>query len=208
MYFVSLGHSGTLGLNSYMQLEGFAYRLVPIKTVVKNSALDAGRIDTDIMYENMMHKFTWGRMNEPDVLIEYYHTRNFSVMQIRNKFLRLADELAKEDKKEKAIEVLDKVFEIMPDNKVQYDYFNLQMIGLYYELGANEKADKQVEILYESLTDLLDYFVTFNAEDMNSITSELRMDMGLLNQLEQICRYYKSTELSEKIKLKMAEYRI
>ncbi len=31
IYFASLGQEGTLGLEDYMQLEGFAYRLVPIR---------------------------------------------------------------------------------------------------------------------------------------------------------------------------------
>jgi hypothetical protein len=45
------------GLEEYFQLEGLAYRLVPVKGVNK-SWFEYGRIDTDILYENMMNKFT------------------------------------------------------------------------------------------------------------------------------------------------------
>ena len=45
IYFASLGHEGTLGLEDYMQLEGFAYRLVPIKSQSSNR-YEAGRIES------------------------------------------------------------------------------------------------------------------------------------------------------------------
>ena len=56
IYYITGYHNDALGLEEYFQLEGLAYRLVPIKSVNK-SWLDYGRIDTDILYENMMKKF-------------------------------------------------------------------------------------------------------------------------------------------------------
>jgi hypothetical protein len=205
IYFVSLGHSGVLSLNDYMQMDGFAYRLVPIRTPQKGSVINAGRVDTDILYENLMEKYTWGRMMEPDVLIDYYTARTFSVMQIRNKFLRLASELYGEGQEEKAIEVLDKGFWVMPDKKIPYDYFNLQMIHLYYELGQTEKAEKEANVFFHSLTDLLDYYTKLDMEYQELVSGELRMNAGILMQLQEVCKEH-SPELSAKIAMKIGEY--
>jgi len=61
VYFVAGGNEGALNLEDYFQDEGFAYRLVPIKTPGR-SFLNYGRIDTDILYDNLMNKFRYGRM--------------------------------------------------------------------------------------------------------------------------------------------------
>ena len=58
--------SGYYGLQNYFQLEGLAYRLVPIKT--KNREGRVGRIDSDILYHNMMSKFKWGNINKKDFI--------------------------------------------------------------------------------------------------------------------------------------------
>ena len=46
-------------MKQYLQLEGLAYRLVPIKS-------DGERVNTEAMYENMMHKFKFGGIENPN----------------------------------------------------------------------------------------------------------------------------------------------
>ena len=55
VYFVSGGTEDVIGLEEYFQLEGFAYRLVPIRT--EGDDFEYGRINTRAMYDNFMHKF-------------------------------------------------------------------------------------------------------------------------------------------------------
>ena len=86
-----------------MRLEGFAYRLVPYDTSDADPG-EIGEVDSKIMYDNMMHKMVWGRMNEPDVVIEENNHRQISIMDIRDKFARLAEQLVKDGEKEKAQE--------------------------------------------------------------------------------------------------------
>jgi hypothetical protein len=45
IYYVTGGHDDALGLEEYFQLEGFAYRLVPIKTEGATGFLEMGRVD-------------------------------------------------------------------------------------------------------------------------------------------------------------------
>ena len=208
IYFVSLGHSGTLNLNQYMQLEGFAYRFVPIKSTY-SSVIDAGRINTEVMYDNLMNKFTWGRMEEEDVLVDYYNARTYSVMQIRNKFVRLAEALIEEGKKDKALAVIKKGFEILPDYKVPYDYFNIQMLAILYDIndGEPEYANTHAKIFFDTLTDLLDYYNSLDAKYMENVSQDFRMQTTILMQLKQMCQVY-YPDLAGEIDLKLAGYRL
>ena len=45
-----------LFLNDYLQLDGMVYQLVPIK----NTNNESGRINSHILYDNLMNKFNWG----------------------------------------------------------------------------------------------------------------------------------------------------
>lgn len=61
VYFgIGLGSDAYMGLEKYFQLEGAAYRVVPIETK-EAEFYDYGRIDSDILYDNIMNKFEWGK---------------------------------------------------------------------------------------------------------------------------------------------------
>jgi len=100
IYFVTGYHNDAFGLEEYFQLEGLAYRLVPIKSQ-NTSWLDYGGINTDILYENMINKFAWGGGKEKGVNIDYNHKRTIIVIKARLNYARLAKALSEEGKNEK-----------------------------------------------------------------------------------------------------------
>ncbi len=64
IYFaVTTGDDAYVGLKKYFQLEGLAYRFVPIKQT-ENEEAQGGRVNTDLMYDNIMNKFLWGGMDK------------------------------------------------------------------------------------------------------------------------------------------------
>ena len=106
VYFAaSAGTGDFIGLEKFVRMEGFAYRLVPYSTENAEPG-EIGEVDSDIMYDNVMNKMVWGRMNEPDVIIEENNRRQISIIDIRGTLARLADKLTLEGKKDKAQEVL------------------------------------------------------------------------------------------------------
>ena len=69
IYFgIGMGPESYMGFEKYFQLEGAAYRVVPIETNPENY-YDYGRIDSDILYDNIMNKFEWGNIKDPKVNI-------------------------------------------------------------------------------------------------------------------------------------------
>jgi len=198
VYFVAGGNEGALNLEDYFQNEGYAYRLVPIRTPGR-SFLTYGRIDTDILYDNLLNKFRYGRMEEPDVYLDYYNIRTLSVIKLRNNFTRLAEELLMEHKKDSAIAVLDRCMQLMPNSKVPYDLFVPSIAEAYYQCDQHEKANKIVDdhlnIIYEHLT----YYFSLNKELRESIDYEIRLALQLAQDYIRITRNAEETELNERV---------
>ena len=62
IYFaITVGRDKYMNLQDYFQLEGLAYRLVPIKTTSSDESIDIGKVNARLMYPNVMDKFKWGK---------------------------------------------------------------------------------------------------------------------------------------------------
>lgn len=157
IYFaITVGTDGYYNLHDYFQFEGMAYRLVPIKTKAQ-SPLEYGHVNTDILYDNLINKFKWGNVADPDVYLDENNLRMLT--HLKNNFSRLASELIKEGKKDSAIAVLDKCQELLPSSKIPPTYISIYLANSYYEAGALDKGNKLIEELAESVTDKLEYYL-------------------------------------------------
>lgn len=205
IYFgVGMGTEAYLGLEKYFQLEGAAYRLVPLET--KDAGfMDYGRIDSDILYDNLMNKFEWGNIKDPKVNIDYFHDNTIAVMKYRNTFLRLAEQLHAEGKPEKAIAVLDKCMEELPITQVPVDNTLLNYIPLYYTLGATEKANHLLLELAENNYQMLRYTNSLSPKFANTagIQQEENISMRVIQMLFEIAMGAGQKELAHKIKNKV-----
>ncbi len=205
IYHVSHGANITMGLDNYLQLEGFAYRLVPIKTK-STSFLDVGRIDTDILYNNIMNKFKWGKMNEPEALIDFYNKRTASVIKIRNIFARLAKELIKEEKNDSAIVVLDRIVELMPDEKFPYDFYMIDIIKGYYDAGANIKGKELLTNFWNISEENLSYYLSLKKKFRKSVDYEIRLTLQLMQECLNIAAINKEKEMIDDLQNKFKTY--
>jgi hypothetical protein len=138
IYFaVTTGSEAYLGLEEYFQLEGLAYRLTPIKNT-KDEMAQGGRVNTDIMYENIMKKFAWGGLDKPGVSLDENCTRMASNMRMQ--MATLAGALINKGQKQKAEKVLDLCLEKMPDENVRFEATLYTIIAGYYQVGNMKKA--------------------------------------------------------------------
>ncbi len=142
-----------LGLKEFMQLEGYAYRLMPYKI---EGARD-GFVNSAILKDKLFNNMKWTNLDNPDV---YYDTESFRVPFItaRYAFLRLADEFLREGNKKEAEEVLDKVLQIMPDESVPFDQLVTNFPIFYYEIGSTKKATDLADKIVLKADDELKYF--------------------------------------------------
>jgi tetratricopeptide (TPR) repeat protein len=158
IYFaISVGPSSYLGLEKYFQLEGLAYRLVPIDANLGGAKGpgNTGRVNADIMYDNLMNRFKFGNVSDPNVHIDSDLRR--MIFNFRGNYARLADALIARGEKEKAIAVLDRSLELMPDRAAHYNVYMYNTIEAYYDAGNMEKANALTEKVAQNVTDELRY---------------------------------------------------
>lgn len=189
IYFNNTSLQGvSVSLNDYVVQEGNAYRLLP----VKNPNPRVEFVNTDIMYENVMHEFRYRGLNDPDVYNSIDH-RNFALNH-RSTFNSLANALIREGKMEKAKEVIYKSLEAIPDISIYYDYTSSQTVKLLYRVGENEKAKEIAVLLGERANDALTYFGNYNI----SPGKEAQKNIMILNDLVNTMKSEKENELAKK----------
>lgn len=209
IYFVSGYHDDALGLEEYFQLEGLAYKLVPIKSK-NNSWLDYGRIDTDILFDNLINKFSWEGANDPDVNIDYHHQRTMSVIRARLNYARLAKALAAEGNNEKALVVLDHCMKALPLDKILYDPYVADLVDAYFAAGDSSAALKMVSDMCDHYYEEIEYFLGQDQYFINSADYNLQLAFQNLSKVANSCNNYgeevKAKEISDTINEYYATY--
>lgn len=203
VYFaITVGDDSYLGLQQYFQLEGLAYRLIP----VKNTSLrpdQYGRVNTDLMYANVMEKFKWGGVDQNEVYMDENNLR--MTMNLRSNFDRLATALIQEGKKDSAIKVLDKAFEVLPERNVPYNFFVVQLAQGYYQAGVPEKGDKILERYAEILDQELNYFFKQKRDIYQEYSSDAQRNMSIFRYMNDIARRAQRNELADKLEKRFKE---
>jgi hypothetical protein len=203
VYFaITVSDDNYLNLQNYFRLDGLAYRIVPIKSTRADG--QPGSIDTDILYNNLINKFKWGGVPDPKVYLDENNLRMLS--NFRNNFSRLAEELINEGKKDSAIKVLDKCMQIMPQNRVPFNYFIVPVIEQYYRAGQVEKANKLVNSFYNSTLEDLQYYFMFRGSKAKGVDYEKRFGIQVLGELNRITSFFKQKELASKIETSFQQY--
>jgi hypothetical protein len=205
VYFVTGYHNDALGLEEYFQLEGLTFRLVPIKSQNK-SWLDYGRINTDILYQNMVKKFVWGGANKKEVDIDYNHKRTIIVVKARLNYARLAKALSVEGKNEKAIETLNFCMEALPLEKISYDPYMADVIEAYFVAGASEKAVEMTNAFCDYYYKRLDYFLKQKPFIINSAEFEIQTALQYTSRVANACSVNGKPEMGEEITKKLESY--
>ncbi len=205
IYYVTGYQEDALGLEEYFQLEGLAYRLVPIKSENK-SWLRYGRIDTDILYKNLMEKFVWRGASEKGVYLDYNHKRNLLVIKARYNYARLANALSAEGKDEKALGVLDYCMKTFPIEKLSYDMYVPEIIEAYVNAGAKDKAAELTRNLSKYYFEKLDYYFKQKPDIISSAGYEVQTAIQYTSQAADACRTAGKTELADSLSSKLQTY--
>jgi hypothetical protein len=195
----TLAPSSYLNLKEFLQLEGYAYRLMPFKMA---GARD-GFVNPEVMGKNL-DKMAWKNLNNPNV---YYDSETYlkvPIVTARFAFLRLVDQLVREGKKAEAEKYLDKSLEIMPDITIPYDQLVANYPIFYYEMVKQEKARKIADIMVNRADQELKYFIEKSRTNdrqwgNGNIESIVQSDLRIIQMLYSACEQYDKTQ-AEKYK--------
>ena len=209
IYFTAGGFDGSLNLEDYYQLEGLAYKIVPIRTP-RESILVMGDVNTEKMYHNLMHKFSWGRMNAEDVQLDYYTKRTLSVIRFRNTYTRLALKLLEEGDRGRAVEVLDRCMELAPHEVLPYDRYvagitfpdgeggqthHEGIIEAYYMCGETDKANALLREYYGILSEEISFFNSLKQKRRSNVEQDWYEVMAQVEELRMLLEKYGQKDL-------------
>jgi hypothetical protein len=143
-----------LNLQQYFQLEGLAYRIVPVKNTDANAE---GFVEKPVMYDNMMNKFSWRNLDNPNIFYDDSYVSQLPP-NTRDKFYRLAVAYLAAGDKVKAKAVMDRCFTVMPDKSIPYDYYTPQFIEPLVQVGDRKRALEILEVMSKRAIKALAYY--------------------------------------------------
>lgn len=186
-YAVTIGNY-PLNLQNQLMLEGINYRIVP-------GQIDSTRVNTDVMFENMVNVYKWGGIENPDIYLDENNVR--MARSFRLMFRHLIDALMMKGENEKAIQALDRCMEAIPGTTVPRGMESISFVENYFELGENEKAEKLAkEILYQT-EGSLQWLARFKPDQMQTVTYDIREGLTSQYMLLDILQRYDSNLYTE-----------
>ena len=189
--------SSVLDIDKYCHLEGFAYRFVPIKSVTGD--INSGHINTRLLYDNVMNKFVWGNVNDPDVYLDEYNKKTIKIMQTRQVFTRLSEALIDEGKNEMAVKVLNRLFELFPDEKIPLSTDSFRAAEQYLRAGEKGKGHEKLKQMASNSLALLKYYLTLPEYFARVVSEEEEREMSHLQNILVLTKEYKLDDLNREI---------
>ncbi|ANW96408.1 hypothetical protein AXE80_09015 [Wenyingzhuangia fucanilytica] len=190
-------------LKDYLQLDGMAYKLVPIKTKNEYGILGMGRIDSDDLYEKVKD-WNFGHHGK-DFYLDVESRKNS--ISYRNTISRLVEALINEGKFDKAEEILDLSFNKMPIEEYQQYGVCLGFPEQYYLINKPEKARIAADLLIKTFQEHLTYYSQFNSYDLNYLFSEVENQFKMYQTVAaDVNKYDKDTDYKDMVEKSFLEH--
>jgi len=199
----SLLHTGNIFFTDWLQFEGLAYRLVPVKS--EGNQTYPGHINTRILYENVMNEFVWGNVNDPGVFLDDYNKREIKIIQARSMFARLAEALTEEGKPEKAEAVIDRMFELFPDERIPLSFDSFPAAEQYYRAGAYEKGNEKIRKMAANSFALLEYYLFLPERFARWVEDSQEREISHLRNMLVLTKRYDQMQLNKQLDARLQE---
>jgi hypothetical protein len=178
---ITVGSENHLNLGDNFMQEGLAYRITPFNTTQLGA-----RIDAEKMYDNMMHKFKFGGIDNPDIYLDETVMRMCQTH--RRTFVQLAAQLVKEGKNDKALKALDYCQQVVPSTTVPHDYImssSKEMADLYLQLGQTDKAMTILNDLANKSVEYLSWYLSLDDARLQGSYEECLRHLYILDAVNK-----------------------
>ncbi|MCH8960138.1 MAG: DUF2723 domain-containing protein, partial [Bacteroidetes bacterium] len=173
LYFASTTNPASrLGLDSYLQREGLAQRVVPIR-----HDEPYGRIVPEIMLDRLA-KFRFTRLNDPGVYFDP-SSRGMAGSHYRNTYALTATELLEQGRRQDAKRLLDTMLDAVPPDTIPLTFYEAYPITQTYQaLGEDTRV-----------LDLWRYAEPYVFHDVQTARSPQRLQLAV-QQVQHMQRAY------------------
>lgn len=189
----------TVGSDMYMNmrrsnfmLEGMAYRITP--------KADSTGVNTEVAYDNMVNKFEWGGIENPNVYLDENNMRMCKSSRIF--FGELISALIRQGKNDKALSALDHCVKVIPSNTVPMGSESIPFAEYYYQLGEKKKGDNIVKIIMDRNNKTLTWY---NRLSQNQMASSMNSIRELMENKIRMAMIYQDNEMPDEYKKMMTE---
>jgi hypothetical protein len=187
----TVGNDYYLGLEPWMELTGLTYQITP-----KRSADGQPRVNSEKMYENLMHKFKYGNMNIPGIYIDENLMRMCRTHRMM--FAQLAEQLIREKQYDKAREVLNYAEEQLPGYNIPYDYTSASMASMYFMLDEEEKAVAILDKVAQNCVEYMRFAASLDRRQRESMENTTGREAAILSYVLQTCERNGAHEIVDK----------
>jgi hypothetical protein len=195
IYFdLSVVNTTNIKIGQYIQHEGFAYRFLPIMNPPGQPS-----IDTEILYDRLINKSVWGNLSDPSILVDYNLHRTIEVIQIKNNFYSLSRALIDEGNIERATEVMNKLYSIIPLGRYYTNYYDVLIASSYYRIDDVESADRIIEAVANESFDKVDFYLSLGSNYVSQYQRQANREISIAREAIRICKQSGSETLSTEL---------
>jgi hypothetical protein len=173
------------GLQEYLQLEGLAFKLVPVRTPgsTPNTPL---RVNTEKCMDLIMNKFEFGNADQQGIHYDQTNRRMLNTPRILA--VQLADNLVRLNRKADAIKVIEKVLKSISESSypvmiTQEDRTMILMADAAIKAGSAEISKKITDKLLKFVKEDIQYVATLKADHKSFKQDDLQFSLTALNFL-------------------------
>jgi len=193
-----------VGLDKYLYLEGYAHRLLPLKTDTEDKRDKTQITNSDVMYTNVMSKFDFKGFNNAKYL-DLESRRIARGTLIMNS--TLASNLIMEGKPEKASSILIRSIKELPLKNYSIDdtISKLQTIECLYLTKNIGAANQLVKETTNFLDQELSYIASLNPNRYTIYSGDIQRGLFVLEKMYRITGLHNQPELSQLLKDKIEQ---
>ena len=175
----------TVGAENYMNLgdnfvqEGLANRITPFTT----NAEGAKNFDTERTYDNLMHRFKFGGLDQKGIYLDETVTR--MCYTHRRIFVQLAAHLVSEGDNKRAAEVLTHVDKNIPEYNVPVDYQSgsLDEARVYLKIGQKDKAAHLLDQLWTRSKQYMAWYTSLSSMRLSGAQNDCMLHLYVMQQV-------------------------
>ena len=178
----------TVGQENYMNLgdnfvqEGLANRITPFTT----NKPGAKNFDTEKAYHNIMTRFKFGNLKQKGLYID--ETTMRMCYTHRRLLAQTALQLIAENKKKKALNILNKAYVEIPAYNVTVNYMSggLDMARGYAMAGNMAKAKEYVSATWKNASQYLSYYLSLDANRFSQAQSDCIRQIMIMQSICEV----------------------
>jgi len=202
----TVGDENMIGLQPYLYKEGFTYHLIPFTPDTANNG-QKDRINTMVMYDNVVNKFKWGNFNTAKYLD--HESTVMSYPNLLGSFLDLTQGLIAEKRPDLALKALQKCDQELPDLNpfIDVNITKLYLAQASYNLNNIVLGNKFANNIDAYVTDQLDYNYYLLQNNSNQISlRDVTLGVRLLGSLETFVKDAHQAQLADKLNAQYKDY--